>query len=80
MKDTDEFKAVGFTVIYAEDIIYNEYYPTQEALDNFLQGVPVFEDFDSVKDKNNLIKYCEKYRTDKGITLPRHRVVYVLQK
>lgn len=80
IKDKEEFIQVGFKIIYAEDFIYNEYYDSIEELDNFLQGVPIFEDYDSEKDRTNLETYCVKFRTEKGILLPRHRVVYVLQK
>lgn len=79
-KDKEEFIRVGFKIIYAEDFIYNEYYDSIEALDNFLQGVPIFEDFDSAADRANLEVYCIKFKTEKGILLPRHRVVYVAQK
>lgn len=51
-----------------------------DEMDRFLQGVPIFEDFDSDKDRNNLETYCKKFKTPRGILLPRHRVVYVVQK
>ena len=47
LKDKDQFVRIGFKVIFAEDFIYSEYYDSIEALDDFLQGVPIFEDFDS---------------------------------
>ncbi len=75
-----ELKDLGFAVVFAEDFYYNEYYPSYKQLDLFLQGVPIFEDFDSEKDKNKLQKYVEKFSTDKGILLPRHRFVFVVQK
>lgn len=79
-KDKEEFLKIGFKVIYAQDFICNEYYDSITSMDDFLQGVPIFEDFDSEKDKTNLEIYCEKFKTEKGILLPRHRVVYVVQK
>ena len=48
--------------------------------DLFLQGVPIFEDFDSVIDKIKLTKYVNKFQTRSGIKLSRHRVVLVVQK
>ena len=38
------------------------------------------EDFDSEKDKKLLEAYVSEYKTDKGITFPRHRVVTVARK
>lgn len=67
----------GFDVLYAEEFLYNEYYQSYEDLDLFLQGVPIFEDFDSEKDSKLLKAYAEKFETGKGIRLSRHRVVTV---
>lgn len=71
---------LGFKVLFAEDYFYTEYYPTYKDLDLFLQGVPIFEDFDSEKDKERLLEYVRKNSTEKGIRLPRHRVVILAQK
>ncbi|EKD64888.1 MAG: hypothetical protein ACD_50C00269G0001, partial [uncultured bacterium] len=71
---------LGFKVIFAENYHYFEYYPSYEELDLFLQGVPIFEDFDSEKDRGSLQKYVKKFSTDKGIQLSRHRLVMVMQK
>ena len=75
-----ELRGLGFKVVFAENFHYFEYYPTYEELDLFLQGVPIFEDFDSEKDKEALQKYVEKFSTDKGIMLSRHRLVMVVQR
>lgn len=75
-----ELKSLGFKVIFAENFHGSEYYPSYDELDLFLQGVPIFEDFDSKKDKRALQKYVEKFSTNKGILLPRHRLVMVVQK
>lgn len=79
-QDLKELKGLGFKVIFAENFYYFEYYPSPEEFDLFLQGVPIFEDFDSEKDKPLLQKYVKKFSTDKGILLPRHRLVMVVQK
>ncbi len=79
-KDKNEFTEIGFKIIFAKSINYNEYYDSIDEMDRFLQGVPIFEDFDSDKDRNHLEAYCEKFKTPKGILLPRQRVVYVIQK
>ncbi|MBI2596777.1 class I SAM-dependent methyltransferase [Candidatus Daviesbacteria bacterium] len=71
---------LGFKVIFAQNFHYFEYYPSYEVFDLFLQGVPIFEDFDSEKDRASLQKYVKKFSTDKGIQLSRHRLVMVIQK
>ena len=75
-----ELQSIGFKVIFAENFHYFEYYPSYKEFDLFLQGVPIFEDFDSEKDKVALQRYVEKFTTDKGIQLSRHRLVMVVQK
>ena len=79
-KDNKELRNVGFEVVFAEDYYYDEFYASYEDLDLFLQGVPIFEDFDSEKDKRLLEEYVVKFKTEKGIRFPRHRVVTVSQK
>jgi len=79
-RDIREIKSAGFEVVYAEDFYYDEYYLSQKDLDIFLQGVPIFEDYDSEKDEKYLEEYVKKFQTRKGINLPRHRVVIVARK
>lgn len=79
-RDKQALKKAGFEVIYPQDFFYTEYYPTYKDLDLFLQGVPIFEDYDSEKDKELLKAYVGKFKTDKGIKFPRHRVVLVAKK
>ncbi len=79
-EDLKELQGIGFKVVFAQNFYAFEYYPSYEELDLFLQGVPIFEDFDSEKDKASLQKYVEKFSTDKGIMLSRHRLVMVVQK
>lgn len=79
-KEVKEIKDAGFEMVYAQDFYYNEYYLSLEDLDIFLQGVPIFEDYDSVKDKKYLEEYVRKNQSKKGINLPRHRVVMVAVK
>lgn len=76
----EKLQGLGFMVDFAEDFHYLEYYPSYKELDLFLQGVPIFEDFDSKKDKILLQKYTKEFSSDKGIELPRHRLVLVAQK
>lgn len=78
--DLKELQGLGFKIVFASNFYYFEYYPSYEELELFLQSVPIFEDFDSEKDKTALIKYVKKFTSDKGIQLPRHRLVIVVQK
>jgi len=79
-KDKQKLKKAGFEIVFAKDYLYDEYYALHEDLDLFLQGVPIFEDFDSEKDKKLLGEYVTKFQTEKGIRLPRHRVVIMARK
>lgn len=73
-------REAGLSPIFVQDYFCDEYYPNKKDLDVFLQGVPVFEDFDSEKDGQLLDKYVKQYKTGKGIKLARHRVVIIFQK
>ncbi len=77
---TDSLAAEGLRVIFIQDYLYSEIYPDIKNLDLFLQGVPIFKDFDSEKDKSNLRAYSEKFSISHGIELKRHRVVIVAEK
>ncbi len=80
IKNIKEFEKAGFEKVFAKDYFYDEYYATYEDLDRFLQGVPIFTDFDSEKDRKKLEEYVGKFKTPKGIRLPRHRIVMVIGK
>jgi len=73
-------KDIGFKVIFAQDYFYNKYYRSYNDLDLFLQTVPIFEDFDSEEDKIFLKEYTGKYKEEKGIKLPCHRIIMQLEK
>jgi len=79
-KNREELKNLGFEIVFSENYNYSEYYPSYEQVDLFLQGVPIFEDYDSEKDKAKLEKYVAENTTAKGIVLPRHRIVLVVKK
>lgn len=79
-RDQKKLKSFGFELIFGKDYFYVEYYPDQRNLDLFLQGVPIFTDYDSQKDRNSLEKYISVRQTKQGIALPRHRIVIVAQK
>jgi len=78
--NVEEAKNAGFEIVYAQDFYYNEFYLSFKDLDIFLQGVPIFEDYDSEKDRKYLEEYVNRFQTEKGINLPRHRVVLVAKK
>ncbi len=78
--DKHRLEKEGFEVIFAQDYSYDEYFASLEDLDLFLQGVPIFEDYDSEKDRKYIEEYVAKFKTDKGIRFPRHRVVNAAQK
>ena len=79
-KKEKQLKKLGFKIIYSGDFFYNEYYLTDQDLDIFLQGVPIFEDYDSQKDRKFLRRYLKEFKQKKGINLPRHRLVILAQK
>lgn len=79
-KDKQELEKTGFVVVFAQDYFYDEYYASYEDIDLFLQGVPIFEDFDSKKDRKYLEKYVAQFKTEKGIRFSRHRVVIVAKR
>lgn len=66
--------------MYTKGFSYDEYYPSYSDLDLFLQGVPIFENYDSEKDKVYLEQYITAHSTERGILLQRHRVVIVAHK
>lgn len=75
------FETSGFTVKRAEDYFYDELYQSQEMFAEFLEGVPIFEDFNKEKDAEKLNEYYKEFETENGeIRLNRHRVLYVLKR
>jgi ubiquinone/menaquinone biosynthesis C-methylase UbiE len=70
----------GFVELFGQDLLFDEYYASYDDINRFLQGVPIFEDFDLEKDRRYLETYVAKFQTEKGIYLPRHRFVTVAMK
>jgi SAM-dependent methyltransferase len=79
-RETKGLNEAGFNITFGQNFFYNEYYQSYQDLEIFLQGVPIFEDFDPVKDKVNLEEYTKTSVSEKGIKLPRHRIVIVALK
>jgi hypothetical protein len=67
-------------VLYRQDFLFDEYYASYRDLDVFLQSVPIFQDFDSEKDRQSLEAYVAMFQTNQGIHLPRHRFLVVSVK
>jgi SAM-dependent methyltransferase len=72
--------AAGFAVLEGRELRYDEYYLTPADLDRFLQGVPIFEDYDSAGDRARLDAYVRRYRDARGVWLGRHRTVLVARR
>ena len=79
-RNKEEIEKAGFKVIFAQDYEYSEYYASPKDLESFLEGVPIFEDFDPERDKKYLEEYIKGNTSNKGVFLQRHRVVIVAQK
>lgn len=78
--DRKEFEVLGFTIIIMRDYLYTEHYLSKQEFVKFLQGVPIFEDFDPEKDERYLNEYFSEYMQGDNVDLTRHRVVYVVQR
>lgn len=78
--DTKEFKKLGLNIVFAKDFMYLELYTSQEQFQLFLEGVPIFEDFNASKDDSFLQEYYSKHTKVGQVVLDRHRVVYVIKK
>jgi SAM-dependent methyltransferase len=76
----EQLQEARFEIAFRQEAFYDEYYASLHDLDVFLQSVPIFEDFDSEKDRSFLETYVARFQTDKGIHLPRHRYLFVAVK
>ena len=78
--DKSEFEKLGLNTIFLENYNYTEEYLSKAEFELFLRGVPIFEDFDAVKDRKYLDAYYKDHMDESRVKLERHRVVYVLRK
>jgi SAM-dependent methyltransferase len=78
--DRKELEGLGFKIVFMKDYLYTEYYLSKQEFVIFLQGVPIFEDFDIEKDEKYLNQYVREFMQGDQVVLSRHRVVYVVQK
>src|SRR3990167_668739 len=75
-----ESSEAGFRTEFIEGYNYDEFYKSYADLELFLRRGPIIEDFKPEKDKSLLTGYEQMFKEGRGIKLPRHRVVAVLQK
>jgi ubiquinone/menaquinone biosynthesis C-methylase UbiE len=78
--DASDFTNLGLKIVFAQNYFYTEYYASQHEFEIFLQGVPIFEDFDLNKDRKYLNEYYKTNMDREQVALNRHRVVYVVKK
>jgi len=77
--DTTEFSELGGNVIFAQNYFYSETYLSNHNFEQFLDRVPIFEDFNVAADKQFLNDYYSTHSNGTTVHLDRHRVVYVIQ-
>ena len=78
--DKLEFEKLGFELTFLENYSYDEQYLSKSEFELFLQNVPIFEDFDSIKDRQYLEAYYTVHLNGFQVKLRRQRVVYILKK
>ena len=76
----EQLRQAGFQIVSGQEFLYDEYYASFLDLDLFLQSVPIFEDFDSEKDRAHLEAYAAESQSASGIHLSRHRFIVVAVK
>ncbi|WP_052488656.1 class I SAM-dependent methyltransferase [Streptomyces sp. 150FB] len=71
-EDRKQLEEEGFEILKEEHFPYDEYFHSPADLNRFLEMVPIFEDYDSVKDRDLFESYVEQESSDKGVHLARH--------
>lgn len=79
-EDRQALQQAGFQVLYLAEYSYDEYYASPADFRQFLQGVPIFEDFDPATDAMLFKTYVARFNDAQGIRLPRHRVIEAARK
>lgn len=77
--ETKKAQQSGFKVVFKKEIFYHDYFTGEDDLDLYLQKVPLVS-YDSVKDKELLQRVVENLKTENGIDLHRHRIVFRFDK
>jgi hypothetical protein len=67
-----QLAAAGFAIVRDESFTYEEFFHSPAEFDVFLQLVPIFEDYDSVADKELFDGYVAGASSDRGVRLVRH--------
>jgi SAM-dependent methyltransferase len=67
-----QLEAAGFAMVRDESFTYEEFFHTPAEFDVFLQLVPIFEDYDSVADKESFDRYVAGASSQRGVRLARH--------
>lgn len=70
----------GFSIVYGQSFSYGEYYASFEDLNQFLQSVPIFQDYHSERDTALLDAYVTAFQRGQEIYLARQRYVVVARK
>jgi SAM-dependent methyltransferase len=79
-RNTEALRSVGLEVIEAADYYLDDFYRDLDHFCEFLEGVPIFTDFDRIADLPHLEAYIAGHTGAEGIVLPRHRVVIAARK
>jgi SAM-dependent methyltransferase len=74
-RNAEALRSAGLEVIEALECHYDDFYRDLDHFCDFLEGVPIFTDFDRAADLPHLEAYVAGHTEAEGIILPRHRVV-----
>jgi len=81
VEEQEEMASVGLQAVFGQDYLYNEFYKDSDNFELFLQGVPIFEDFNLNKDRVFLNAYYQTSLGENGkVKLERHRIVIIARK
>lgn len=70
----------NYQIIMKKEYKYIEYFQSPGDLNKLLQVTPIIPSYNPIKDFVKIKKYSEKVKTDIGIPLNRHRIVFVAKK
>jgi hypothetical protein len=79
-RNSSDLRGAGFEIVEASEYDFDDFYRDLDHLAEFLEGVPIFTDFDLDSDRPHLEAYVAGHTEAEGIILPRHRVVIAARK
>jgi SAM-dependent methyltransferase len=79
-RNVAEISAAGLDVVEAREFVYDDYYRDIEHLSYFLEGVPIFTDYDPAADRPLLQRYVDSHSCAEGVVLERHRLLIAARK